>query len=290
MATRYFVPGGANQLSSTSNWSTVRWGSTGSAAPTTGDDAYLMDGTGELSSTGIDQMGLAALTSITFGPEFAMSAPAGSVIGARATTVNVESVSQHLPISVVSGVTTMKVRPRGGLVSLSGTTITSLYLLGGNVNLLASLTTPTAMYAGGRNLNVWAEYNATAFTACEFYLGRFLSNRGFTTLSQFGEEATTRMIIKASSLAVNMGTWNLHGGFAKYASNGTITALNARRGLWTPRGAPGNPTITDSTFYGSNDNVTVVNKVGNIEVTFTNATTKVGDAAGVPDSMGAMGE
>jgi hypothetical protein len=284
MADRYFVPGGSNQLSSTSNWSTTRWGATGSTVPGGSDNAYLLDGTGELSATGIDTLGAAAINNIVFGPKFAMTAPAGQVISVQCDgEVLVESVSQNLPLAMVTTVASLIVRPRAGLVTLSGAgTVTAAYLLGGNVNLMSTFA-PTAMYCGGKNLNVWAEYSATLFTACEFYMGRLTSQRGFTTLTQAGDMRTTRVSIGSDSAAVAMTTWNLHGGFARFASNGTVATLNARSGLWTPSGAPGNPTISQLNYYGSNDNVNVVSKVGNVEVTVS-ATTYFGDGMVVPDN------
>lgn len=286
MATRYFVPGGSNQLSSTSNWSTSRWGTTGSSVPGAGDTANLLDGSGELSSTGIGTLGAADLGNITIGPEFAMTAPAGTTIDLQcsAGVVKVESASQFLPLRIVTAVAKLIVRQRGGLVVLSSSgspTMTECDLLGGNINILSTFNA-TNMYAGGRTLNVWAEYSSTKFTACEFFMGRWVSHRGFTALTQAGELNSTRMMIRAVSAAVDVTTWNLHGGFAGFASDGTVATLNARAGLWTPRGAQGNPTISQLNTYGSNDNVSVVSKVGNIEVTVS-STTKYGDAGTVID-------
>lgn len=276
MADRYWL--GANtDWSSSSNWSTTRGGSGGSAAPTSSDDVYIYDGNVDI-TTNITNV---AAQSIKIGGKFSGNIGGGGTpltVGTATCPITIETVATNkkIVIGAYNSITisaTMNIRSTGGgsveiANGASGVITTVQVGQDARVLVTASGVVTNIESAGGL---VFAEYNATAFTSAEICGG------GTPTSPHIFQRAITTLNASASAIlrtenAVAITTANLRVATLTHNSSGTITTANAFTGGILKQGDT--PfTITNSKKHQGG----VLPIVGG-SVTFTNTTNVVGKA------------
>lgn len=248
MADRYWLGVNSN-WNDTSNWSTTRQGSGGSAAPVTNDVVYILDGNTDI-TTNISQAAV-DLSGLTIGGEFTGSI--GSVgssltIAVSGTGTPICRINYSGPgaINIAAGtnnIDDMRItRPGGGggRVNLVGGTTTALYTGRGVTLYIDDAAVVTTLTSTGSVIT--AGYSATAFTTATVGGGSSLtSRRAATTLNI--DAATVRFGNVAAITTINAR----NGANYVHDSSGTITTAN---------GLPGSRLLANATaFTVTNANV-----------------------------------
>lgn len=269
MANRFWL-GVDSNFTNTANWSTTRNGTGGSAAPTSSDDVYILDGTTDITTniTGVE------VNSITIGGNFRgnIGTVGSSMTFTTVTTsITIENcLKQFINIAATTTIARVNVDGTGnGIANLTGGTFT-LVACGtvGRVFVGGSCTVTTLRSTG----IVCTIEAGTAGTTLDIQdgVGHEL-RRSFTTLELGGsltaylQAALTGTGASASKLT--------RGARLLWASNGTIAEIMAKTGS-VALAADVPFAVTNSTKYEGaalfDNNLRIV--------TFTNAPDPIGKA------------
>lgn len=233
MATRTWTGAASGDWNDTANWLTT-------TVPVDDDDVVI-DGTvsitTNLNQSSVDLKSLKILSTYT------------GNIGTSGASLQIDVASTtggNVPVIEVSGTgsfynlngtyTTLKINTGIGTnTSINGGTTTTAYCGSGNVTFAAGAVC-TNIYVDGAN--VYAYYNATAFTLATVGSGQLNSVRAITTKYS---QAQTRLLGTAT-----IGTAYLFRGSAfNDQSTGTITTMQVMQGsTYSPAGLKGSKTVS----------------------------------------------
>ena len=272
MADRYWR--GVNSTwTDTANWSTTPTGVTGSAAPASTNDVYILTGSKDIDSYDASAVDLASLT---IGGQFTGKikglkvAVSGTTIINCVNDVNIGPGTNNIDdLRVYStGGATVRLMAGGGLV-------TACQLASGTIVRESGCTITTMHNAGGTLFDT----GGTAYTTLNAKAGVTITQIGATTLNATARVIaidaaafTTANIDRGALLTHNaygtIGTITVFpGGTASTAPAGTITA-----GGTSVTGASQPFTVTNSTEWLGGS----LFKDANASITYSNATTRVG--------------
>lgn len=229
MAARYWH-GVNSDTTDTTNWSTTRYGSTGSAAPTSSDDVSFLDGNGDLAANAAFHA-----NTILFGGNFT-GGSAGLLCDTAGCVITVESVGfgKNLVIGPAGSTTLASVHVRGtaqGNVTIAAGTSGVLTLLqaGKSGLLIIDGSCPVTTYNNCGMQDRWA-YNATAITTGQWSGGGsgHSVQRSVTTATVDGP-TTVNIVSNGTSPAVTTLTVSA-GGIWAHDSDGTIATANIKPG------------------------------------------------------------
>ena len=242
MTTRQWISTSSNAWDTAANWS-------GTAVPVDGDDVFITSG-----SVDIDGFDASAteLTSLTVGSQYTGTiGSSGTKLELDATTFNFSGNGDTYIEGIYTDLTVQDTSTSETALNLSGSTITTLRVLGGKgtVTVAADSTISTAIEligADGVTLNI--ADNATIGGSCTLIAdsGRLELNQAVPTITIYGGVAD----IQLDSGTVT--TLNQYGGRIRWIPTAacTITTLNLYAGLFDSRDSVSPVfTIIDSTVH-----------------------------------------
>lgn len=272
MADRYWR-GTNSTWSDTANWSTTPTGATGSAAPVSTNDVYILDGDGDIDAYDASAVDL---NSLTIGGKFRGKikglkvAVSGTTIINCVNDVNIGAGTNNIDdLRVYStGGATVRLFSGGGLV-------TACQLASGTLVRESGCTITTMHNAGGTLI----DSGGTAYTT--------LNAKGGTTITQIGAttlNATARVIATGASAFT---TANIDRG-ATFTHNayGTIATITVFPGGIATTAPAGTISAGGTEVTGASQPFIVTNSTewlggslfrdANASITYTNATTRIG--------------
>lgn len=232
MANRYWL-GVSGDWTATANWSTTRYGAGGSAAPTSSDDVYILDGDIDITSN----ITAVAAQSIRIGGNFSASiggSGTAMTVNTAACPITIENVATGKTIAIgadaavtISGI--VRIRSTGGgtvtLASGAAGVITTVRCGRQGRVIVSSSAAVTNLYSGG--IRITAEPSSTAFTLLE------LRGGGNAVASHDIRRACTTLTVTNGAVARNYNsvavtTANVESqGTVFHDSDGTVGTLNA---------------------------------------------------------------
>lgn len=267
MASRFWA-GITNDWSSTANWRATRTGVTGASVPVSTDDAFIYDGTIDITA---NTTAVAALT-ITIGGNFSGNIP-GLTVNTAGCVVTIENVAfgKNITVGADASVTLAQIHVRsagsGSVTIASGSSgVITLINAGrtGRMFILGSGVYTTLQNAG---MPTSIEYSATAATTTTFETGTHTISRGSTTISV--GNSVCNSTDSAAFTTCNLGSL----GQLNHDSDGTIGTLVAKPGS-VLRPVSTKFTITNCTLY---EGCTVPRNSD--KITFTNPPNTIGNVA-----------
>lgn len=264
MASRFWRGVNTN-FTDTANWSATRTGATGQTAPSASDDVSILDGDLDITSN----ITAATMLSCVIGGNFKGNIP-GMTVNTAGCVVTIRNVGfgKTITIGADAAVTLANVHVRStgqGTVTIANGAagvVTNVYA--GKIGRLVVQGDVTNLYCAG--MPVQAEYSATAFTIADFESGSHNLYRSATTFT-IGAGAQVRTYNSVASATL----CTVNGGSLLHDSDGTIALLHLK---------PGGQLVPVTTAFAVTNSViwegSVPNK-GSAMVTYTNASTNVGD-------------
>ena len=263
MATRIWTGGAGNgDWNDTGNWQ-------GGVVPTNGDDVYF------------DERGAAnnAVTNLT--------GHTGNTINLYVSKGFQGNIGQQGEAGLDYQVTTARIAGSGTLYKLGHTTATLRVQVGRGTTVYATAGTYTTVEVSSGNFTatgatvttlrniggqkIELQSGGSAGTTLTTASGVVETARSWATVNIKGG-ATVRT---SSAAAVTTKANIEKGGTLQHNSSGTVTNMEVfPGGLFTPKGAPRNFTVTDYTQWEGGD---VIEREPGITITFTNPKTPIGD-------------
>lgn len=228
MANRYWH-GVNTDTTDTTNWSTTRYGVTGSAAPTSSDDVFFFDGDGDVAANTAFHA-----NTITVGGNFG-GASAGLLCDTAACVITIERVGfgKNFVVGPAASTTlaSMHVRSTAGgtVTAAAGSSGVLTLLQAGKVgNLVVDGSCPVTTYNNcGMTDNV--VYNATAITTGQWSGGGTHTVQRTVTAGTTDGNTRVNVIANGGSPASTTLTISA-GGVWAHDSDGTITTANIKPG------------------------------------------------------------
>jgi hypothetical protein len=274
MASRYLrnIDNGLNNISS---WSATPNGATGAAVPVDGDEVFMLELSGTITS-GLDLFATAVPASITIGPRCQLSTPVGSTLEVgdgtnTCNTINYQGSGSRFSITAADtdAVGDVIAEPTGGVFT---------FVCNGDTDLISIINGRVNVYGSGKPTNIVLSGGYSEISA-----------GGSTTLVATGGMAKIEADMTALDVArgatvfvdneADITTLENLGGTVYVRSSGTTTTANIRAGLTSIEGNKGSHTFTNTNLYGSPRTTKLVSKVGSSEIVFTNPVSNKGTAS-----------
>lgn len=272
MASRYWR-GTTTVWNSTANWAATRTGVTGASVPTTGDDVFILDGSGPIDpyNAGADD-----LLSLTIGGNFT-----GAILGLTVAVSGKTEISCSADITLTAGtnnIDDLRIYSTGGAtVTLAGGTFTAAQFGTGSIIIESAATVTTLSNSAARVVDT----GGTAYTTVTTEGGTFITMKGGTTLN-----ATARVVNLTNAAWTTINA--RRGGFVTHNSAGTIGTATAYPGATLTDAPAGVQNINGIVVNGQATPFTLTNSVewlggslfrdATATITKSNATTYVGKA------------
>jgi hypothetical protein len=265
MATRY-LRNIANGLNNVTSWSSTPNGNTGSSVPATGDDVYMLELSGTITS-GLNLFETNVPATITVGSRCQLSTPVGESISIgdgtnTCDTISYQGSGSRFSITAADddAIGDVIAEPTGGIFTVvCNGDVDLVSILGGRVMISGSQKPADISLSSG--YTEVSSGGTTAFVATggqakiESDLSSLVSNRGSTVMVQNEADITTL---------------DNYGGNVYLQSSGTTTTANIRAGLTSIEGNKASHTITNTNLYGSPSTTRFVSKSGSSEIIFSN--------------------